>query len=78
MTSTTTFENLLRQYKPTRPKCNRNYEPLLNTAQQIYLPLANHRSEKQNEIEILGTKSQQIYRSGYNYIAESVRSCNSQ
>ena len=45
MTSITTFEHLLRQNKPTRPKRNRNYEPLLNRAQQIYLPFALHLSE---------------------------------
>jgi len=45
MTGITTFEHLLRQNKPTRPKRNRNYKPLLNRAQQIYLPLANHLSE---------------------------------
>ena len=54
MTSTTTLEHLLRRNKLTRPKRNRNYEPLLNRAQQIYVPLANHLSERftKNKIEI--------------------------
>jgi hypothetical protein len=45
MTSITPFEHLLRQNKPTRPKRNRNYEPLLNRAQQVYPTLDNHLSE---------------------------------